>query len=105
MRPSYKHLFKAFVKKQHKPLQLAIEDAVEDVCQDPCIGELKTGDLQGIWVYKFMHRAQQYLIAYRPPSNDELKAEGVDLEFLVIEFYQAGTHENFYATLKKYLKS
>lgn len=31
--------------------------------------------------------------------------KGVDIELLVIDFYQAGTHENFYAALKKYLKS
>ena len=105
MQPNYKPPFKTFVKKQHKPLQLAIEDAVEDVCNDPNIGEQKTGDLQGIWVYKFTFKAQQYLIAYRPPTDDELRAEGVDIELLVIDFYQAGTHENFYATLKKYLKS
>jgi hypothetical protein len=105
MQPNYKPPFKTFVKKQHKPLQLAIEDAVEDVCNDPNIGEQKTGDLQGIWVYKFTFKTQQYLIAYRPPADEELKAEGVDIELLVIDFYQAGPHENFYATLKKYLKS
>jgi hypothetical protein len=105
MQPNYKPLFKTFVKKQHKSLQLAIEDAVEDVCKDPNIGEQKTGDLQGIWVCKFTFKTQQYLIAYRPPADDELMAEGMDIELLVIDFYQVGTHENFYATLKKYLKS
>ncbi len=69
MKPSYKPPFKKFVKKQYKPLQLAIEDAVEDVCAAPGIGEQKSGDLRDIWVYKFT------------------------------------VHENFYADLKKYLKS
>jgi hypothetical protein len=105
MKPNYKPPFATFVKKQHKPFQLAIEDAVEDVCADPNIGEAKTGDLQGIWVCKFTHNRQQYLMAYRPPTDEELKAEGVDIELLFIDFYQMGTHENFYATLKKYLKS
>lgn len=26
------------------------------------------------------------------------------IEFLVIDFYQVGTHENFYDELKRYLK-
>lgn len=105
MKPNYKPPFVTFIKKQHKPLQLVIEDAVENVCADPNIGEAKTGDLQGIWVYKFTHNRQQYLMAYRPPTGDELRAEGVDIELLFIDFYQMGMHENFYATLKKYLKS
>jgi hypothetical protein len=105
MKPNYKPPFNSFVKKQHKPLQLAIEDAVEDVCATPEAGEPKVGDLQGIWVHKFKHQGRQYLIAYRPPSDDELKADGVDIELLFIDFYQVGTHENFYADLKNYLKS
>ena len=105
MKPSYKPPFKKFVKKQHKPLQLAIEDAVEDVCAAPGIGEQKSGDLRDIWIYKFAFNKQEYLIAYRPPTDDELKAEGVEFELLFIDFYQVGVHENFYADLKKYLKS
>lgn len=47
MKPNYKPPFNAFVKKQHKSLQLAIEDAVEHICEAPDIGERKSGDLQG----------------------------------------------------------
>ncbi|WP_175108127.1 type II toxin-antitoxin system RelE/ParE family toxin [Pararobbsia alpina] len=88
-------MFHAFVKKQHGPLQLAIEDAVEDICADPNIGEQKAGDLSGIWVYKFKHNRQEYLVAYRPPTDDEMQAEGVDVELLLIDFCQVGSHENF----------
>lgn len=105
MKPNYKPPFKFFVKKQHAPLQLAIEDAVDEVCADPKIGEAKTGDLQGIRVYKFTHKKQEYLIAYRPPTDEDLAAEGVEVELLIIDFYQVGVHENFYADLKNYLKS
>lgn len=35
MKPNYKPPFSRFVKKAHKPLQLAIEDAVEEVCENP----------------------------------------------------------------------
>lgn len=52
MKRNYKRPFVQFVKKAHKPLKLAIEDAVDVVCT-PDIGEMKTGDLSGIRVYKF----------------------------------------------------
>jgi hypothetical protein len=99
MKPNYKPPFVAFVKKQHKPFQLVIEDAVEVICTDPKIGEAKTGDLQGILVYKLKHLRQEYLMAYRPPTDEEMKVAGVEIEVLFIDFYQVGTHENFYAAL------
>lgn len=105
MKPNYKPPFVAFVKKQSKPFQLAIEDAVETVCADPSIGEAKTGDLQGIWVHKFRHNRQEYLMAYRPPSEEERRQVGDCIELLLLDFYQVGAHENFYNALKKYLKS
>ena len=104
MLPNYKSPFSKFVKKAHKPLQLAIEDAVEVVCDNPEVGESKTGDLAGIWVYKFKFNRQEYLVAYRPPSL-ETRKQGVDVELLLIDFYQVGLHENFYDELKRYLKA
>ena len=53
MKPIYKTPFAQFVKKAHKPLQLAIEDEVEMVCADSAVGEAKVGDLAGIRVHKF----------------------------------------------------
>lgn len=44
-------------------------------------------------------------MAYRPPTDEELMTEGVEIELLLIDFYQIGSHENFYADLKNYLKS
>ncbi len=96
MKPNYKRAFAQYVKKAHKPLQLAIEDAVELVCETPGIGELKAGDLAGIRVYKFRFNRQEYLMAYRPPKGD------LPPEFLIIDFYQVGSHENFYDELKHY---
>ena len=104
MQPNYKRPFSQYVKKAHKPLQLAIEDAVEDVCANPDSGEAKTGDLTGIWVYKFKFNRQEYLVAYRPPT-DAQRSQGADVELLMIDFYQVGAHENFYDDLKRYLKS
>jgi len=98
MKTNFKRPFAQYVKKAHKPLQLAIEDEVDVVCADPEIGELKVGDLAGIRVHKFRFSQQEYLIAYRAPKDD------VPVEFLVIDFYQVGSHENFYAELKQYLR-
>ncbi|MDA3902207.1 MAG: type II toxin-antitoxin system RelE/ParE family toxin [Desulfuromusa sp.] len=95
---NYKLPFIQFVKKAHKPLKLAIEDAVDLVCDTPDMGEVKTGDLAGIRVYKFRFNHQQYLIAYRPLAQES------PVEFFMIDFYQVGTHENFYTALKRYLK-
>lgn len=102
--PNYKNPFHQFVKKARKPLQVAIEDAVEDICSDPNIGDAKKGDSAGIWVYKFTFNRQELLIAYRPPSPQQ-QADGVDIDLLWIDFYQVGSHENFYTALKKFLKA
>ena len=110
MQPNYKRPFSQYVKKSHKPLRLAIEDAVEEVCADPEIGEAKVGDLAGIWIYKFKFNRQEYLMAYRPPSEtlrtkSSQSAQGAGIELLLIDFYQVGSHERFYDELKQYLKS
>lgn len=94
---NYKPPFSRFVKKAHKPLQLAIEDVVEVMCENPSIGEAKVQDLQGILVHKWRFNRQEYLMAYKQTPT------GIDL--LLIDFYQVGTHENFYDDLKKYLKA
>ena len=98
MKSNFKRPFAQYVKKAHKPLQLAIEDEVEVVCGAPQIGEAKVGDLAGIRVHKFRFSRQEYLIAYRAPNEE------APLEFLIIDFYQVGVHENFYAELKHYLR-
>lgn len=104
MRSLFKPPFSRFVKKAQKPLQLAIEDAVEEICAAPELGEAKVGDLAGIWVYKFRFNRTEYLIAYRPPTAAQ-RTDSRVVELLVIDFYQVGSHENFYDELKRYLKT
>ena len=87
----YKSAFRKFVKKQTRPLQLAIEDEIEKIARNPAVGETKIGDLQGVQVHKFKFQRQNLLIAYRATESDIL-------------FYFIGTHENFYRELKRYLK-
>lgn len=98
MQTNFKRPFSQYVKKAQKPLRLAIEDEVEVVCEAPEIGELKVGDLAGIWVHKFRFNRHEYLMAYRPPVKN------APMEFLIIDFYQVGAHENFYDELKQYLQ-
>jgi mRNA-degrading endonuclease RelE of RelBE toxin-antitoxin system len=92
---NYKRPFAQFVKKQSRPLQASIEDEVTLICENPEIGESKKGDLSAIRVHKFKFNRQEYLIAYS--VNDTI-------QLLMIDFYKVGTHENFYADLKKYLQ-
>lgn len=105
MQPVCKPPFTKFVKKQHAPVQLAIADAVDQILEDPTIGEKKVGDLKGVSVFKFSLANVEYLIAYRPHSEVEKLDEGVDIELLHVDFYKVGRHENFYLDLKMYLKS
>jgi hypothetical protein len=112
--PNYKKPFSSFVKKQHKPLQAVIEDEVMNVCKRPEIGESKAGDLTGISVHKFKHNKQEYLMAYHVPSGqagvasvseDENEVRQRTPDFLFIDFYKLGSHENFYDDLKAYLRA
>ena len=103
MNRNYKSPFKQYVKKAQRPLRLAIEDEVELVCETPAIGEPKKGDLVGIRVHKFKFNRQEYLLAYRPPPEDAM-SDATQVEFLVIDFYKIGSHENFYDELKRYLR-
>lgn len=83
--------FKAYVKKLQRPFQQIILDEIEDICENPEAGELKTGDLQGIRVHKFTMNRQLTMIAYKIQDDSVI-------------LYHAGTHENFYRNLKKYLR-
>ncbi len=104
MKANFKRPFSQYVKKARKPLQLVIEDAVEDICANPDIGEAKRGDLAGIWVHKFKFQRQEYLMAYRPPTAEQRRPRA-EIAFLMIDFYQVGSHENFYEELKRYLRT
>ncbi len=99
MQPIYKRPFATFVNKANKTLQLAIEDAVLHIQDSPTSGEMQTGDLKDVYVYQFRFNKQDYLIAYQ-------FGQSTDLVTLVwIDFYQVGSHENFYEALKRYLRS
>jgi len=71
------------------------------ICSNPNVGEEKIGDFNGIQVYKFSFNRQEFLIAYRL-LNSSMGEKGIDI--ILIDFYQVGLHENFYNSLKRYLR-
>ena len=89
MKIYFKRAFAQFVKKASKPLQLRIEDKVNEVCNNPEIGKQKLGDLQGLFVYKFRFNNQEYLMAYEFDCSSNAN------QLVWLEFHQVGPHENF----------
>lgn len=84
-----------FLKKvKEKPLKSAFQKIIYDINHNPYIGDPKTGDLSGVYCCGFFYNKTNYEIAYTI-------IEGNDKTIVVI---LAGTRENFYAELKKYMK-
>jgi mRNA interferase RelE/StbE len=69
-----------------------VDAAVREIFNDPAVGKMKLGDLNGVQVYKYTSSSQQILLAY------EVSGETLFL-------YAFGSHQNFYRELKKYLQS
>jgi mRNA interferase RelE/StbE len=78
-------------KKLHKKQIKDLDKGVKSIYQHPDIGVAKTGDLQGVRVFKFKSQNQQLLLAYEIVES-------------ILYLYTFGSHENFYRALKKYLK-
>ena len=72
--------------------QLAIDEAVRGIIEDPLSGEPKVGALKGVRVTKFKVGPTQLLLAYQ-----------FDAKKNVIEVLDVGPHENFYRDLQRYL--
>ena len=68
--------------------------AIDLIVSAQTLGSLKSGDLAGIYSYDIYYNKTNYELAYT------LKIEDGE----VIIFILAGTRENFYQELKKYLK-
>lgn len=76
-------------KKLHDNTAADVDAAVDELAQNPEIGERKKGDLAALRVVKFRSAGQLYLLGY---TLDE----GVRLVYLEA----VGPHENFYRDLK-----
>lgn len=81
--------FSRSVKKLHPNQKKALDKAVKEVAADPNKGDEKTGDLLGVYIFKFKIANLQWLLAYRLETEKQIK-------LLVV-----GLHENFYRDFKK----
>lgn len=82
-------------KLKEKRLKAAFQKAVDEILKDPYMGEPKTGDLSGVFCYDIYYNKTNYELAYTIVEED-------DSTVVVI---LAGTRENFYEVLKRYMKN
>ena len=85
--------FSRIAKKLHTKDKQLLDDAIQWIAANHAGGEEKKGDLAGIFVYKFKLNHPETLLAY------ELKPDKFKPNELVL--LAIGTHENFYAALKR----
>ncbi|EOC99360.1 MULTISPECIES: type II toxin-antitoxin system RelE/ParE family toxin [Bacillota] len=83
-----------FKKLKEKPLKDAYKTALQKISKDPYIGQPKRGDLSGIYGYDVRYQGTNYEIAY---TINEVNGKKVIVLL-------AGTRENFYEQLKRYIK-
>lgn len=84
-----------YIKKlKDKKLKLLYQEAIDKILEDHTIGELKTGDLSGVYGYDIYYNKTNYELAYTVEYQDGK----------IIVVIMAGTRENFYDELKKYMK-
>lgn len=81
-----------FKKLKDRKLKAIFEDALNKIAQDYTIGELKTGELKGVYCYDVFYNKTNYEIAY---AVREVEGE-------IVIVIMAGTRENFYNELKRY---
>ncbi len=84
-----------FLKKlKDKKLKLLYQEAIDKIREDHTVGEAKSGDLSGIFGYDIFYNETNYELAYR--------VEYVENKMIIV--IMAGTRENFYNELKRYIK-
>lgn len=86
---------KYFKKLKDKQLKNAFKEAIISIRENPDIGDAKTGDLNGICCFDVYHNRSNYELAYRISQ-----LENGDMIVIIM----AGTRENFYKELKRYMK-
>ena len=85
-----------FIKKiKDKKLKALYQKAIDEIRVDHTVGEAKSGDLSGVWGYDIFYNKTNYELAYT--------VEYVDDKVIVV--IMAGTRENFYDELKRYMKN
>lgn len=77
-------------KKLHDNTAADVDITVEQVAENPEIGERDKGDLAALRVYKFRSSGQLYLLGYT-----------LDDTVRLVYLEAVGPHENFYRDLKR----
>ena len=81
-------------KVKEKGLKKAFQEALQKISSDPYVGELKSGDLAGVYCLDVYYSKTNYELAYIIYEEDG--------QMVVVIL--AGTRENFYDELKRYMK-
>jgi len=81
-------------KLKEKPLKDKFQAAIDQLLLYPYFGEPKTGDLSGVYCCDIFHNKTNYELAYT------IVEEGDETVVVIL----AGTRENFYEELKRYMK-
>ena len=81
-------------KINEKGLKKSFENALKSIQENPYIGKPKKGDLSGIYGYDVFYNKTNYEIAYKIYEEKG--------KYVVVIL--AGTRENFYEELKRYMK-
>lgn len=82
-------LFARQKKKLKKNQIKKLDDAIKTIMADSTVGASKSGDLQGVQVYKFKLGNNLILLAYEVNKS-------------TLYLYAFGSHQNFYRELSKY---
>ncbi|MDD2215965.1 MAG: type II toxin-antitoxin system RelE/ParE family toxin [Eubacteriales bacterium] len=83
-----------FKKLKDKGLKLMFRNALERMSVNPYEGEVKHGDLAGLYCYDVYYNKTNYEIAYRVYEESNK----------TVAIILAGTRENFYKELKRHMK-
>jgi hypothetical protein len=75
-------VFARAYKKLQKNQKIDVDNSVEFIVKSPEIGELKRGDLAGVYVHKFKCQSQLMLLAYEyDPQTRMLLLLGINKNF------------------------
>ena len=84
-----------YIKKlKDKNLKKLFREAIDAVVEDHTVGEAKIGDLSGVYGLDIYYNKTNYELAYTVEYEDDK----------IIIVIMAGTRENFYEELKRYMK-
>lgn len=84
-----------FKKLKDKRLKALYQAVIDEIRHDHMVGQIYTGDLAGVYGYDIYYNKANYELAYTVEYRENK----------IIVVIMAGTRENFYDELKRYLKN